>query len=66
MMFLLVLAGCEDDCNDITGDPGGGGSLCCKQCTNSKPCGDTCIPTSSTCHQSGGCACYGETVDAAF
>jgi hypothetical protein len=38
---------------------------CCKCCTPgvSKPCGDTCISDSYTCHQPPGCACF---CDAAF
>jgi hypothetical protein len=31
---------------------------CCKHCTSGKPCGDTCISISYTCHVVGGCACY--------
>lgn len=34
-----------------------GGNSCCKTCTNSKPCGNSCIPTTSTCNQLPGCAC---------
>lgn len=30
---------------------------CCKHCTNSKPCGDSCIPYNYTCHKPPGCAC---------
>jgi len=30
---------------------------CCKTCTNSKPCGDTCIPKANTCTKAPGCAC---------
>lgn len=47
-----TLAGCED-CT-IPGP-----SSCCKVCKDSKPCGDSCIARSQTCHQSGGCACSG-------
>jgi len=36
---------------------GGGGTPCCKTCTNSKPCGNACIPQGSTCNQPPGCAC---------
>jgi hypothetical protein len=36
---------------------GGGGGGCCKVCTTGKPCGDTCIAASKTCHTPGGCAC---------
>jgi hypothetical protein len=31
---------------------------CCKHCTTGKPCGDTCISSSYTCHVGPGCACY--------
>lgn len=31
--------------------------VCCKVCTTGKPCGDTCIAASSTCHTAPGCAC---------
>jgi len=30
---------------------------CCKVCTTGKPCGDTCIAKSDTCHVGPGCAC---------
>lgn len=33
------------------------GKVCCKTCTNSKPCGDSCIPVDAECHQGEGCAC---------
>lgn len=33
-------------------------SACCKRCQrNSKPCGDSCISVSKTCHKDVGCAC---------
>jgi hypothetical protein len=36
-----------------------GGGSCCKHCgSTSKPCGDTCISNSYTCHTPPGCACY--------
>lgn len=40
---------------------GGGGSGCCKTCNpaKSKPCGDSCISLSKTCHKGAGCACSG-------
>lgn len=41
-------------CNDSSG-PGG----CCKVCKEGKPCGDTCISKSDTCHVGAGCACQG-------
>lgn len=30
---------------------------CCKICTKGKPCGDSCISVSKTCHKGVGCAC---------
>lgn len=32
-------------------------SACCKTCTSGKPCGDSCIAASKTCHKPPGCAC---------
>lgn len=32
-------------------------SSCCKVCTNSQACGDSCISSSFNCHQPPGCAC---------
>ena len=31
---------------------------CCKHCTNSLPCGDSCIPFTFICRQPPGCACF--------
>lgn len=42
-------------CKDSSG-PGGG---CCKICRTGKPCGDTCISRTETCHVGAGCACQG-------
>jgi hypothetical protein len=33
-------------------------AYCCKHCMTGKPCGDTCISVTYTCHTLGGCACY--------
>lgn len=46
-------------CVTADGDPApSGGGACCKHCgSDSKPCGDTCISRSKTCHTPGGCAC---------
>jgi hypothetical protein len=30
---------------------------CCKHCSKGKPCGNSCIAKSKTCHQPPGCAC---------
>jgi hypothetical protein len=46
-----ILTGCSDG-------PTSSGT-CCKICRTGKPCGDTCIDQSETCHTSGGCACAG-------
>ena len=37
----------------------GAGEECCRTCTSSKPCGDSCIPMDSTCDKPPGCACSG-------
>jgi hypothetical protein len=57
MAIILLLASCEEDCE------GTGGGSCCKVCTDSKPCGDSCIPRNQTCHEGAGCACSGLTTD---
>lgn len=31
---------------------------CCKHCARGKPCGNTCIAATSSCHSIGGCACW--------
>jgi competence protein ComEC len=36
---------------------GPAGGACCKTCTNSKPCGDACIPKANACSKPPGCAC---------
>lgn len=36
--------------------PSSGGG-CCKHCTNSQPCGNSCISWKYTCHKPPGCAC---------
>lgn len=46
----------------FTGSGGTTGPNCCKVCTNSKPCGDSCIAYSKTCRTPGGCACPGRAV----
>ncbi len=35
---------------------------CCKVCTNSQACGNSCISNSYTCHQPDGCACNANEV----
>ncbi len=32
---------------------------CCKVCSSSKACGDSCIPWNETCRKGPGCACQG-------
>ena len=32
---------------------------CCKHCSNSQACGDSCISWGKTCHKGPGCACQG-------
>jgi hypothetical protein len=34
------------------------GTGCCRVCTTGKPCGNSCINRSYTCHKGPGCACY--------
>lgn len=48
--------GCSTGSAPPSGPAGGG---CCKTCTNSKPCGNSCVPTTATCNQPPGCACAG-------
>lgn len=50
--LILLLGASSLACGD---DMGGG--ACCKTCKDSKPCGDSCIPKSSTCNKGPGCAC---------
>lgn len=38
-------------------DPAPPAGRCCKHCKSGKPCGDTCIPKTRTCHTAPGCAC---------
>jgi endonuclease YncB( thermonuclease family) len=33
------------------------GAACCRVCTNSKACGNSCISRSKSCHKAPGCAC---------
>jgi hypothetical protein len=43
--------------SDSTAPAAPSGSACCKTCTNSKPCGDACIPKANACNKAPGCAC---------
>lgn len=38
-------------------------AACCKVCTKGKPCGDSCIARTKTCHQPPGCACASPAPD---
>ena len=65
--IALLMSACFDEEAPTTstgpvssGNPGSGATAsggCCKHCTNSKPCGDSCIALNSTCHAGSGCAC---------
>lgn len=53
----------DDDRRASFGGEDGSGSSsssggCCKYCSKGKPCGDTCISRSYTCHKPAGCACW--------
>lgn len=48
LLVCLILVDCGG---------GGGSGSCCKVCSIGKPCGDTCIEHSDTCHVGPGCAC---------
>jgi hypothetical protein len=52
VLFILLVAGA---CGGSPSSP----SKCCTVCKTGKPCGDSCISASETCHTSGGCACSG-------
>lgn len=51
ILIMLGTASC-DSCRQATGS-------CCKTCTASKACGDSCIPRNQSCSKFGGCACNG-------
>ncbi|HEX5059683.1 MAG TPA: hypothetical protein VFV99_10005 [Kofleriaceae bacterium] len=51
VLVMMFAASCEQECKQSER------SNCCKVCTTGKPCGDTCIEETDTCHQVGGCAC---------
>lgn len=53
MVAVVVFVGMAFGCG------GGGSETCCKVCTNSVACGDSCIPKSEACHVGAGCACNG-------
>lgn len=61
--LLGVLLSCDgvSFCGQKGGDEddggGGGSASCCVRCTDSKPCGNSCISWDKTCHVASGCAC---------
>ncbi len=58
-VWVVGIGSCaEDDCNGI--GSGGSSGVCCKVCTTSQACGDSCIPTGSMCKVGAGCACNGD------
>jgi hypothetical protein len=56
-MLRFVLASLAGLLLGLACGEGIGGGGCCKMCTNSKPCGDSCIAYNQTCSKGGGCAC---------
>lgn len=55
LLFVLGGATRVAACSDPTSPSGG----CCKIGKEGKPCGDSCISKSDTCHKGAGCACSG-------
>lgn len=51
LLVALAFASCKVPAED---DPD-----CCRVCTESKACGDSCINKALTCNQPKGCACNG-------
>jgi hypothetical protein len=49
----------SDSCGDVVPwtEAEATGAECCRTCTNSQPCGDSCIANDATCNQPEGCAC---------
>ena len=59
-VFLVFLAAAGPiACAPATSGSGG----CCRYCSTGKPCGDSCISRSSTCHVGAGCACWAYQLD---
>ena len=60
---FTATAGSDTYCHEPAPPSGSGGSggtppsSCCKTCTDSKPCGGSCISWSKECHVGPGCAC---------
>jgi hypothetical protein len=52
LVLVTASAPLVSGCKDSTGP-------CCKTCRTGKPCGDTRISKSETCHVGAGCACFG-------
>jgi hypothetical protein len=55
--LLLTLSSFAHATSACSGD--GPTAGCCKVCKEGKPCGDSCIAKSETCHVGAGCACSG-------
>ncbi len=59
-VVAVVVAACggepEKNCISTTGEEVYCND-CCAVCRDGKACGAACIPRSSTCHLTGGCAC---------
>ena len=54
LLFAALLASFGIVTPSVAADP----PACCKRCSaKSKPCGDSCISKSKTCHKGKGCAC---------
>lgn len=54
VLIAAMAVGC-DECDETTAP------ACCRVCTQSKACGDSCIPVNQTCNVGPGCACNGFT-----
>ena len=44
------------DSSSGSSSSGSSGGSCCKTCSNSKPCGNACIPNGNACNKAPGCA----------
>lgn len=55
--MMLFLAAVAMACATVKEPQTEGTKTCCRYCTNSKACGDGCIPYENTCHKPAGCAC---------
>jgi hypothetical protein len=57
VLLPLLAAGGAAPVTGCQGDRASG--PCCRVCREGKPCGDSCIAKTETCHKGGGCACGG-------